>query len=125
MSDNVVLEKSMAFAIRIVRLSQYLQNEKHDYVLSKQIVRSGTAIGSNATEAVDGISRRDFLNKMYIALKECSETRYWIELLYRTDYITKQEYASIMSDCKELRRILSSITKSTKESPYTDRLHKL
>ena len=119
MGNNAVVDKSMAFAVRIVRLYQFLSGERKEYVLSKQLLRSGTSIGANVTEALDGISRRDFLNKMYIALKECSESSYWIELLYRTGYINDNQYHSIWSDCHELKHILSSITKTTKESVRT------
>ena len=116
MGNNTVVDKSMAFAVRIVRLYQFLSGERKEYVLSKQLLRCGTSIGANVTEALDGISRRDFLNKMYIALKECSESSYWIELLYRTGYINENQYHSIWSDCYELKHILSSITKTTKDS---------
>lgn len=115
MKENVVLKKSMDFAVRIVRLYQYLCDEKKEYVMSKQLLRSGTSIGANAHEANDAISRSDFLNKMYISLKECSETLYWLTLLHKTDYLNDAEYASIQKDCNELRQILSSITKSTRE----------
>ena len=83
MHDNIVLEKAMDFAIRIVRLYQYMTTEKKEFVISKQLLRSGTSIGANITEALSAVSRRDFLNKMYIAFKECSESLYWIELLYK------------------------------------------
>ena len=115
MKDNIILAKSLDFSVRIVRLYQYLRDEKREYVLSKQLLRSGTSIGANAHEANDAISRNDFLNKMYVALKECAETLYWLQLLNRTDYLNDIEYDSIREDCAELRRILSSITKSTKE----------
>ncbi|MBR3504453.1 MAG: four helix bundle protein [Clostridia bacterium] len=113
---NIVLEKSKSFAVRVIRLYQYLSSEKKESVLSKQLLRSGTSIGANAHEAVGASSRKDFLNKMYIALKECRETQYWLELIYMTDYLTNTEYESIANDCNELYRILSSITKSTKEN---------
>ena len=116
MAGNVILEKSMDFSVRIVRLYKYLRYEKDERILSKQLLRSGTSIGANAVEGNDAISKHDFLNKMYIALKECSETLYWIELLYRTDYLTVAQYQSVMADCRELKKILSSITKSTKET---------
>ena len=115
MKENVLLTKSLDFSVRIVRLYQYLCDEKKEYVMSKQLLRSGTSIGANAHEANDAISRNDFLSKMYIALKECSETLYWLRLLNRTDYLTDVEFDSISHDCAELRRILSSITKTTKE----------
>ena len=115
-SDNVILEKSLKFSIRIVRLYQYLCSESKDYVISKQLLRCGTSIGANINEAQYAISKSDFLNKMHISLKECAETIYWIELLYQTDYLSEPQYNSILTDCEELRNLLSSITKSTRES---------
>ncbi|MBQ3787949.1 MAG: four helix bundle protein [Bacteroidales bacterium] len=111
--DNLIKVKSEDFAVRIVDLYKYLVSNKMEYVMSKQLLRSGTSIGANINEALCGISRKDFLSKMYIAFKECNETKYWITLLYRTDYITEKEKSSIMSDCEELLRMLSSITKTT------------
>lgn len=107
--------KSLAFAKRIVRVSQYLSNEKKEYTLSKQLLRSGTSIGANIAEAQYAISRKDFLNKIYIALKECAETLYWLELLASCDYLTSAEYSSLYADCEELRKLLSAITKSTRD----------
>ena len=114
MNGNVILDKSMAFSVRIVRLYQYLNREKGEYVLARQLLRSGTSIGANATESNDAISRKEFLSKMYIALKECSETLYWLELLYRTDYLNEAQYSSIRKDCVELQKLLNSITKTTR-----------
>ncbi|MDE6827473.1 four helix bundle protein [uncultured Alistipes sp.] len=114
-TDNVVSEKSLTFAIRIVRLYQHLTREKHEYVLSKQMLKSGTSVGANIREALRGQSRQDFAAKMNISLKEINETEYWLELLYRTDYITDKEFRSIFADCKELVRILTSIVKTTRE----------
>jgi four helix bundle protein len=115
-------KKSKAFAVRIVRLYRYLCDEKGEYVLSKQLLRSGTSIGANLAEAECAISRKDFISKVYIALKECVETKYWLELLHETDYLTEQEYQSINTDCEELRKMLSSTTKtlnSTLNSPHS------
>ena len=112
----MTLDKSKSFAIRIVKLYKYLCKEKHEYVMSKQMLRSGTSVGANINEALCGISRKDFLSKMYIAFKECNETKYWITLLYRTEYISEKEKISIMNDCEELLRIFSSITKTTSGS---------
>ena len=84
--------------------------------MSKQLLRCGTSIGANINEAQYAVSKGDFLNKMYIALKECAETLYWIELLHRTDYLTDVQYSSILTDCKELQNLLSSITKSTRDN---------
>ncbi len=105
-------EKALNFAIRIVNLYKYLCDEKKEFVLSKQILRSGTSIGANLAEGETAASRNDFLNKVYIALKECNETLYWLELLYRTDYISKIQYDSLTQDGEELRKILSSTTKT-------------
>ena len=110
------LHKSKLFAIRIVRLYQYLCSDKKEFVLSKQLLRSGTSIGANLAESECAISKKDFLSKVYIALKECSETLYWLELLYETDYLSQPEYDSICSDCEELRKMLSSTTKTLSES---------
>ena len=114
-NDNVILEKSLDFAIRIVNASRHIQNTSAEYILSKQLCKSGTSIGANVREAVMGISPADFLAKMYIALKESYETEYWLTLLFRTDYISKTEYDSLYKDCRELTKLLSSITKTTKE----------
>ena len=104
--------KSKRFAIRIVKLYQYLCNEKKEYVLSKQLLRSGTSIGANLAESECAISKKDFLSKIYISLKECNETLYWLELLYETGYISAEEYRSVRTDCEELCRILSATTKT-------------
>ena len=116
MKDNIVERKSKAFAVRIIRLVQYLQREKNEFVLSKQLLRSGTSIGANIREAVQGFSKNDFLFKMSIALKECSETRYWLELLVETDYLSSTEFESIYSDASELQKLLTSIVKTTRTS---------
>ncbi len=115
-SENVVLDKSMRFSVRIVRLYQYLCSDSKEFVMSKQLLRCGTSIGANINEAQYAVSKNDFLNKMYISLKECAETLYWIELLHRTDYLTGTQYSSLLGDCKELQNLLSSITKSTREA---------
>ena len=110
--DSVTLDKSKNFAIRIVRLYQYLCTEKKEFVLSKQLLKSGTSIGANLAEAIYGISDKDFLSKMYISLKECAETKYWLELLFKTDYLTEQQYQSINEDCTELIKLLTSSAKT-------------
>jgi len=110
--ENIALDKSKAFAIRIINLYRYLCDTRKEYVLSKQLLRSGTSIGANLSESVCAISRKDFAAKVYIALKECSETSYWLELLYETDYLTEEEYASINSDCRELLKLLMATTKA-------------
>ena len=113
---NKVEDKSKKFAIRIVKLYQYLFETKKEFVLSKQLLRSGTSIGANIAEAECAISKKDFNNKMYISFKECAESIYWLELLKDTDYINSQEFDSIFADCNELKKMLSSITKKTTEN---------
>ena len=112
--ENTIVIKSKAFAIRIVKLSKYLNDIKKEYVLSKQILESGTSIGANVKEAIRGQSKADFYAKMNIALKEASETEYWLEILNETDYIDKGLFESIYSDCTELIKILMSITRTQK-----------
>lgn len=102
----------MAFAIRIVNLYKHLVGNKKEFVLSKQILRSGTSIGANVAESESAISDKDFLSKIYIALKECSETTYWLELLVATDYLTQEQFDSMITDCIELRKIMMSTTKT-------------
>lgn len=113
-TNNIIVDKSKAFAIRIIRLYKYLCTEKKEFVLSKQLLRSGTSIGANVKEAIRGQSKDDFAHKMNISLKEASETEYWLELLFETDYITEEQFNSIIADCTELIRILTSIIKSSR-----------
>lgn len=115
MENNIIKEKSRNFAIRIIRLYKYLCDEKKEFVLSKQLLRSGTSIGANVNEALCGISKKDFLAKMYIAYKETAESLYWLDLLNATDFISEKEFQSINNDCEELKKLLSSITKTTHE----------
>lgn len=112
--ENVVKDKSLNFAIRIVNLYKHLVSEKRETVMSKQLLRCGTSIGANIREAEQAQSRADFLSKQNIALKEANETEYWLELLMRTGYMTTIEYDSINADCVELNKLLISIIKSTK-----------
>jgi four helix bundle protein len=114
--NSIVFEKSKKFSLRIIGLYKYLCDEKKEFVLSKQLLRSGTSIGANIAEANCVISKKDFLAKMYIAFKESSETAYWLELLYGAEYLSKTEFESINLDCIELQKILSSITKTTKDN---------
>ena len=116
--ENVIAQKSKAFALRIIKLYKFLCDEKNEYVLSKQILKSGTSIGANVREAMCGQSRADFYAKMNISLKEASETEYWLELLYESEYIEKAPFESIYSDCKELIRILTAITKTQKNDDF-------
>ena len=111
--DNVIETKSFEFAVRTVNLYKHLTDNKKEFVLSKQLLRSGTSIGANVTEAQKRQSKADFNAKMNIALKEANESEYWIRLLYRTEYLTKEEFNSIEKDIKEIIAILVSICKKT------------
>ncbi len=112
---NAALEKSRKFAIRVYRLYKYLCEEKREFTLAKQLLRSGTSIGANLTEAQYAISRKEFLAKATISLKECAETEYWLDLLKEITLLSQAEYDSIVKDCKELLRLLISITKTLKQ----------
>jgi len=111
-SGNVVQEKSYAFAIRMVKLFQHLSSEKKEYVLSKQLLRSGTSIGANIEEAIGGQSDKDFFAKLTISYKEARETKYWIRLLSDTGYLTPSQSTSLLQDIEELLKLLGSILKS-------------
>ena len=113
--EQTVEQKSFLFAVRIVNLCKYLGTSRKEYVLSKQLLRSGTSIGANITEAEQAQSRADFVSKMSIALKEAVETNYWLRLLQATDYLSETEFLSIHSDCRELERMLTSIIKTAKQ----------
>jgi four helix bundle protein len=107
--DNIIQEKSFSFAIRIVNLYKYLCEEKKEFVLSKQILRSGTSIGANIEESIGGQSDRDFLTKVTIAYKEARETVYWLKLLFATDYLSKEQAESLLKDAEEICKILGKI----------------
>jgi len=112
--NNPLLEKSLLFAVRIVKLNQYLIKEKHETVISKQIVRSGTSIGANANEAVYGVSPADFISKLQISLKETAETEYWLRLLILSGYIEETHGESMLSDCLEIKKMLVASLKTAK-----------
>ena len=116
MAESLTLDKSKDFAIRIVKLYKYLCNNKREFVMSKQLLRSGTSIGANISEALYGVSRKDFLAKVFISLKECAETKYWLELLYKSDYLSESEFLSINNDCTERIKLLTSIVKTTRQN---------
>ena len=113
MKDSVVEEKSLAFAVRIVNLYKYLVQEKNEYVMSKQLLRSGTSIGANVAEGERGQTKADFNAKMNVALKEANETDYWLKLLCRTEYINEEEFTSMTHDLKEIVAIWVAICKKT------------
>lgn len=112
MSNNVLLHKSKAFALRTIKLYKYLTEVKKEFILSKQILKSGTSIGANAKEAVVAQSKADFYSKLHISLKEANETEYWLELLYESGYIEKHTFNSLYLENKELIKILTSILKT-------------
>ena len=114
-SNNALLDKSLKFAARIVKLHQYLLKEKKESIISKQIIRSGTSIGANANEAAYGVSQADFIAKMHIALKETAETEYWLRLLILSDYIEKEHGESMLKNCLEIKRILIASLKTAKQ----------
>ncbi len=113
--ESVLRSKSYSFGVRIVRLSQYLVTEHKEFVLSRQVLRSGTAVGALIREAENGISRADFRNKMSIALKEANETEYWLPILKDTDYINEKTFLSLTEDCVELIKMLIATVKTTRK----------
>ena len=116
MKENVVKDKSFAFAIRVVKLYQYLCADKKEYVLSKQLLRSGTSVGAMVREAEHAQSTPDFIHKMAIAQKEINETIYWLELLNATDYLTLEQFESINKDAIEVIKLITSIIKTVKNN---------
>ena len=116
MKENLLIDKSVAFASRIIKLHQYLIKTKKETVISKQIVRSGTSIGANINEASYGQSKADFISKMHIALKETAETEYWIELLTMSEYINEDMGKSLLNDCLEIKRILIASINTAKDN---------
>lgn len=114
--NSILLEKSLKFAARIVKLQRYLIKEKREVIISKQIIRSATSIGANANEAIYGISKADFIAKLQISLKETAETEYWLRLLILSEYISEDLGNSLLNDCLEIKRILISTLNTAKEN---------
>ena len=114
--DNTIQILCKAFALRIIKLYTFLKEEKQEYVLSKQVLRSGTSIGANARESINAQSTMDFISKLGIALKEANETQYWLELLYESEFINEKEYNSIYADCSRIVVTLVKIIKTKKET---------
>ena len=114
MAENNIQDKSFSFAVRIVKLCKLLRTDRAEYVLSKQLLRAGTSIGANIAEAQNAQSRPDLLSKLNIALKETTETKYWLRLLEATDYLTSAELGSILTDCSEIEKILVASVRSIK-----------
>ena len=114
--NSILLDKSLLFAARIVKLHKCLLKEKKEHIISKQIIRSATSIGANANEAIYGISKADFIAKLQISLKETAETEYWLRLLVLSEYITETEGESLLTDCLEIKKILISTLNTAKEN---------
>lgn len=114
--DNLIVKKTIDFSVRIVRLYKFLKETKDENIMSKQLLRSATSIGANVNEAIYGQSKLDFLSKFSIALKETSETYYWLLLLHKTDYLTEEQFVSLKNDCDEIFKIITAIVKTTKEN---------
>ena len=119
MGDNVIKNKSFNFALRIVKLYQFLNQEKKEYVLSKQLLRSGTAIGALVRESEQAESKLDFIHKLAIAQKEANETDYWLELLFRTGYLPDQQFRQLRAQCAELRVLLIASCRTAKQKPHS------
>lgn len=115
MKESPLREKSMAFAVRIVALARALREERKEFALADQVLRSGTSIGANLAEAAFAPSRKDFLNKCKIALKECSETRFWLDLFVRSEILPESRLSDLRTECEELRKMLSATCKTTEE----------
>ena len=115
-NNNILADKSKAFGVRIVNCQKYLTTKKREYVMSKQIYRSGTSIGANIHEGIYAQSKADFINKLKVAQKEAGETDYWLYLLYHSDYMSEEMYQSMKGDCDELMRLLASIIKSSQDN---------
>jgi len=114
MKSNVVQDKSYQFSIRIINLYKFLKNDKHEYVLSEQILRCGTPVGANIEEAIGGISKKDFIANLQISYKEARESHYWLRLLKDTEYIDENMFQSLITDCEEILKLLSKILETSK-----------
>ena len=116
MRDSVIQRKSKAFALRVIKLYRYLNEQKNEHIISRQLLRCGTSIGANAKEAMYAQSKADFTAKLFIAQKECAETEYWLRLLVLSDYISEKEGESLLNDCLEIKRILVASINTAKEN---------
>ena len=116
MKENVLIDKSIDFAARIIKLQRYLVKDKKETIISKQIVRSGTSIGANINEANYGQSKADFISKLHISLKETAETEYWLRLLVRSELLTNEEGKSLIENCIELKKMLISSINTAKQN---------
>ncbi len=115
MKRNVLKEKSFDFAVRIIKLYQFLVKEHNEFILSKQVLRSGTSVGASIRESINAASKKDFIHKLTISLKEADETVYWLELLYRTNFLEENLYLSLTNDCNEIIKLLTASLKTAKQ----------
>ncbi len=122
-SESIIADKAYAFALEIIKTYKQLVNEKKEYVMSKQLLRSGTSIGANINEALSGQSKRDFVHKLSIALKEARETNYWLKLLKDSEYMSLKDFEFLNTKCEEIIRMLSSIIITTKERYFDKKTH--
>jgi four helix bundle protein len=120
LKENIIQQKSYAFAVEIIGLYKYLIGTRKEFVLSKQLLRSGTSIGANVEEALGGQSKNDFISKLSIAYKEARETKYWLSLLRESKYMTQEELAPVFDSCEEILKILGKIQKTSKENTKND-----
>ena len=116
MKENILIDKSIDFAARIIKLCKFLEDSKKEHIISKQIIRSGTSIGANINEAQYGNSKADFVSKLHISLKETAETEYWLRLLFKSDYIDNKMFDSLLNDCLEVKKILISSINTAKRN---------
>ena len=116
MKENILIDKSIDFAARIIKLCKFLEDSKKEHIISKQIIRSGTSIGANINEAQYGNSKADFVSKLHISLKETAETEYWLRLLFKSDYIDDKMFDSLLNDCLEVKKILISSINTAKSN---------
>ncbi len=116
MKENILIDKSIDFAARIVKLCKYLEDTQKEHIISKQIIRSGTSIGANINEAQYGNSKADFISKLHISLKETAETEYWLRLLFKSGYIDERIFESLLNDCLELKKLLISSINTAKKN---------
>ena len=115
LKENIIQQKSYTFAIKIIELYKYLVGTKKEYILSKQLLRSGTSVGANIEEALGGQSKKDFISKLSVAYKEARETKYWLSLLRESKYMTQEELSTAFNDCEEILKIIGKIQKTIKE----------
>ena len=116
MKENLLIDKSVDFAARIIKLCKYLEKKQKEHIISKQIIRSGTSIGANINEAQYGNSKADFISKLHISLKETAETEYWLRLLFKSGYIDEKIFKSLLNDCLELKKLLISSINTAKKN---------